>query len=92
MPHFQQRKMDLRNALWSERDRAVHQILTMVGGSSHAHRDPTVDVNFGFGHAQVKGEGGRFVRFLIQKLKTLDYPVYLIDEGYSSQFCVRCGS
>ena len=79
------KKMGLRNALWSERDRAT---LTMVEGSDNAHRT-TESVYFGFGHAKVKGPGGPLIRYRIQKLKALNYPVY---ESYSSQFCVRCGN
>jgi hypothetical protein len=87
------KKMDLRNALWSERDRAVHQILKMLDGRADLKCSEKDQVLIGFGDGKFKGSGGRFIRYVIQKLRALNYiNIYLVDERHTSKYCVRCGN
>lgn len=94
--HSSRKVLDLhwqaKRARKSEFDRAVHQILVMVGGASHlqAGRQKVI---FGFGDAKVGGWCGPFMDYLVLKLKSLGYKhIYYVDESYTSQYCPRCGS
>ena len=47
-------------------------------------KNTTDHVYLGFGHP---GPEGRFIRFLIQNLKALNYPFYVVDDSYSMRQC-----
>lgn len=91
-PNMMCKRMDLRNALRSEWDRAFHELVKMAKGMCHLKKDPSAQVFFFFGLGDVGGHGGPCIRFLIRKLKGLGYDqIYAIDEFCTSQFCPCCG-
>ena len=72
-PDIKKLRLDLKEAIRSEWDRAIHQFLLMFGGASHLKA--TSNVVIGFGNAPVKGHAGPFVRYLINKLRSLGYKI-----------------
>ena len=70
-PDLQKRRLDLKKAVRSEWDRAVHQILKMFGGTSHLKAQGNVVI--GIGSSPVKGHAGPFVAYLVNQLKARGY-------------------
>ena len=90
---MQKRRLDLKNAIRSEWDRAVHQVLRMMGGACHQKKDASSKIFIGIGSSPVKGQAGPFVRYMIHKLKSLGYnDIYSVNEAYTSQKCCHCGN
>ncbi len=58
------KRMDLSNAISSEWDLALHEILKMVGGCPH-QRNTNGQIMIGFGDGHVSGLGAPFVRYLV---------------------------
>ena len=92
-PDMQKRQLDLKNAVRSEWDRAVHQILKMFGGASHLKAQAQSNVVIGIGSSPVKGHAGPFLAYLVNQLKARGYNnIFYVKEQYTSQKCGHCGS
>ena len=90
---MQKRQLDLKNAVRSEWDRAVHQILKMFGGASHLKAQAQSNVIIGIGSSPVKGHAGPFLAHLVNQLRARGYNnVFYVPEKKTSQKCGYCGN
>lgn len=86
------RKMDLSNALQSEWDLALQEILKMIDGLPHK-KNSNDNIYIGIGDGRVCGAGAPFARYIIHRLQSLGYNnIFLVDESYTSQYCPYCGT
>jgi hypothetical protein len=82
----------------AEWNRAVNQFMALFGGTIGRHKSnephlKDVRVFIGFGDAPNKGNGGRFINYLVKILKALGYEeIFQVNESYTSQYCPFCGS
>ena len=73
---MQKRRLDLKKAVRSEWDRAVHQILKMFGGASHLKAQAQSNVVIGIGSSPVKGHAGPFLAHLVNQLRARGYDIF----------------
>jgi hypothetical protein len=89
---FKRRRLDSRNALKGEYDRAITQILRMANGKVNKVKSKT-QVIIGIGSSPTKGQAGPFMKKLVEKLKSLGYNnLYSVKEYFTSQKCPICKS
>ncbi len=86
-------RLDLKKAIRSEWDRAVHQVMRMFDGACNLRQeDSSSKVMIGIGNSPVKGHAGPFVRYLISKLRSLGFNnIFSVEEEFTSQKCCHCG-
>jgi len=74
-----------------EQDRAINAILKIVGATMDRKSD--LKTAFVIGSADFGSDGieSSFAHLLVKKLKSLNYPVYYVDEYLTSQMCPKKG-